>query len=97
MASRLVYHHKVAEDIAAADAYYDKISTQLAERFKFAMVSRLNRIASHPTSFPIDVAPIRFARIDHFPYLIFFRVADEHILVLAVLHGSRDPLNWRLR
>ena len=32
-----------------------------------------------------------------FPYSIYFRPEAQRIVVLAVFHGSRDPLIWQRR
>jgi plasmid stabilization system protein ParE len=30
-----------------------------------------------------------------FPYAIFYRAADDEIIVLAVFHLARDPARWQ--
>jgi len=32
-----------------------------------------------------------------FPFGIYYRIEQSHIVVLAVLHGSRHPRRWRER
>ena len=58
---------------------------------------RLDEIAERPDSFPLDIPPIRFAKIDRFPYLVFFSVHAHFVSVIAIVHGSREPSNWRER
>ncbi|MEQ8838116.1 MAG: hypothetical protein RID07_15020, partial [Lacipirellulaceae bacterium] len=57
----------------------------------------LNHLSSSPEIYPLDVVPIRFAKVQRFPYLIFFAARKDIVLVLAVLHGSTDPSKWRSR
>jgi hypothetical protein len=35
--------------------------------------------------------------LKRFPYAVFFAVEDEIIVVLAVLHTSRNPAEWQRR
>lgn len=34
---------------------------------------------------------------NRFPYLIFFVVKSNFVLILAIVHGSSDPEKWRTR
>lgn len=36
-------------------------------------------------------------RVKKFPYMVFYRVDDDQITVLAVYHTSRDPAGWQSR
>ena len=40
---------------------------------------------------------IRFYRVKQFPFLVYYRVRAGAVEVLAVLHGSREPLIWQSR
>jgi plasmid stabilization system protein ParE len=87
----------IPDDLAEPLDYYEKISSDLANRFRASVDQRLDDIAERPESFPVDVPPIRFAKIDRFPYLVFFSVKATFVSVIAILHGSSDPSNWRNR
>jgi len=39
----------------------------------------------------------RRAALRRFPYLIWYRVEDESVIVLALVHASRDPRLTRER
>jgi plasmid stabilization system protein ParE len=32
-----------------------------------------------------------------FPYVVYYKVVEDEIVVIAVLHGSRDPEEWQRR
>jgi hypothetical protein len=71
MAHRLRFHSAVPVDLVVALDYYKDVSPKLANRFRDIVDKRLDEIAAHPELFPVDVSPIRFAKIDRFPYSIF--------------------------
>lgn len=80
------------EDIAA---WFDRAVT--ADRFLDAVQATLQRLARHPLSGRRRtfrnrlLRGIRSFRVAGFPdVLVFYRVTDETIDVLRVLHGARD-------
>lgn len=66
-------------------------------RFRASLDRCLDEVELRPESFPHDVAPVRFARLNGFPYFVFFMFAPESVFILAVLHGASDPDKWRER
>lgn len=97
MARKLIFHASIPDDLVSAIAYYDRISVTLGDRFRDNVKLRLAQVSERPESFPTDIGPIRFARVERFPYLIFFVARTESILVLAIVHGSSNPDRWRNR
>ncbi|MBL0716858.1 MAG: hypothetical protein JJV89_02305 [Desulfosarcina sp.] len=39
----------------------------------------------------------RRARIHRFPFGIYYRIEEESLVVVAVMHGSRHPKRWQQR
>ncbi len=97
MARRLVFNSSIPDDLAVALEYYEEISPALANRFRENTDRRLDDIAERPESFPVDIPPIRFAKIDRFPYLIFFVAKTDFVSVIAIVHASSEPRTWRDR
>jgi plasmid stabilization system protein ParE len=54
------------------------------------------RIAENPLAFPRAHGEIRRATLHRFPYAIYFRLAGDEVVVLAV-HGRQDPRRWQRR
>jgi len=80
-----------------ADWYEEKSDGKLAERWSKAVTSAVLRIVKNPRSgtpcrfSPKDLHSIRRVRISGFPkHLIFYRVVNNHVLILRILHGARD-------
>jgi len=97
VALKLRFHSAIPGDLDSALEYYESVSAALANRFRESVNERLDQVAETPHSFPIDVPPIRFAKVDRFPYLIFFVPKPELVSVLAIVHGASDPSKWRSR
>jgi plasmid stabilization system protein ParE len=97
VAHRLIFDPAVAEDLSQAVRHYEAITIELANRFRKNVDVRLDDIASRPESFSIDVEPIRFAKVERFPYLIFFVIKSKFVSILAIVHGASDPSKWRQR
>jgi plasmid stabilization system protein ParE len=54
------------------------------------------RIADNPLAFPRVHHETRRAVLSRFPYAVYFRAADEAVVVLAI-HGRQHPSRWRRR
>ena len=97
VARRLRFHKAIPDDLVNALDYYEGVSPRLANRFRENVNRRLDEIAKHPEMFPVDIPPLRFAKIDRFPYLIFFVEKSDFVSVIAIAHGASDPSKWRSR
>ena len=94
---KLRFDSLVPDDLVNALDYYEAISPTLVNRFRNHVNRRFDDLAKRPESFPQDVPPIRFTKIDRFPYLIFFTIKGKNVLVLGIVHGSSEPSKWRDR
>ncbi len=97
MAHKLRFHRSIPDDLVEAINYYEQISPTLAGAFRANVNRRLDDIAETPELFPFDQLPVRFAKIERFPYLIFFTAKAGFIAILAIVHGASDPQKWRSR
>ncbi|MBM83649.1 MAG: hypothetical protein CMJ78_24080 [Planctomycetaceae bacterium] len=97
MAEPLRFHPLVADDLAAATAWYDEISIELGNRFRHTVDARFDSIEQWPESYGIADAPLRVARVDRFPYLIVFEHSPAATEVVGVFHSAANPNKWRAR
>jgi len=97
VAHELRFHRSIPDDLDEAIDYYEQISPTLADAFRANVDRRLDDIVETPELFPFDLQPVRFAKIEKFPYLIFFTVKPGFIAILAIVHGASDPEKWRSR
>ena len=81
-------------EIEAASLWYEEQSPGLGFRFLFAIDAALRRASENPLSFPRELRRTRKAVIRRFPYVVFYAVEKERILVTGVFHGRRHPRSW---
>lgn len=74
------------------DAYnwYEEARPQLGERFLGQLDRVISRIAETPQLFP-HAFGFQRALVPSFPYCVYYRVNTSVVVVVAVLHGRRDP------
>ena len=65
--------------------------------FDASVRETFGRIADRPRLYQIVVGDIRRAPVRRFPYVIYYRVELQRIVVLSVFHTSRDPKIWQSR
>ncbi|MCA9422996.1 MAG: type II toxin-antitoxin system RelE/ParE family toxin [Nitrospira sp.] len=88
---------EVEEDLADAAAWYEEQRQGLGHEFLDEILTMLWRIADTPLVYPSVHRNTRRAIIHRFPFGIYYRVEDTTIVVVAVMHGSRDPRRWKNR
>jgi hypothetical protein len=83
-------------DIADSRSWYNKAKSGLGKNFVGSINLTLDYIKQNPEIFAIRYQNIRTAPVSNFPFLIHYFIDTEKmiIVVLAVLHTSRNPLTW---
>lgn len=84
-------------DLATAASWYEQQRDGLGHDFLDEALSAFQSIAEQPLTYPVVRRNTRRALIPRFPFAIYFRVESSHILVIAVMHGSRHPRRWQSR
>lgn len=79
----------------AAD--WDEQQAGLGAEFTDRVRKVLTQIGQTPELHGVIHQDIRRARVQRFPYLVFYRVRPDRVEVIAVLHGRRDPSVWKNR
>ena len=94
---RLVAVPEADRDIETAFEWYEKEQPGLGRDFLDQLRVAYDRIAEGPLKYPRLRSNTRRALLKRFPYGIYFSVENEVVVVLAVLHTSRDPALWQRR
>ncbi|MBI1956613.1 MAG: type II toxin-antitoxin system RelE/ParE family toxin [Acidobacteria bacterium] len=84
-------------DIEEAFLWYERQRPGLGEEFLAAVQSALDDIVTYPTRYPVIHRNTRRALLWRFPYAIFCRAYEEVVVVVACMHGRRNPIRWRSR
>jgi plasmid stabilization system protein ParE len=69
----------------------------VAERFIAAVEDALERILHSPTRWRIMDEDVRRCLTRFFPYGVLYTIEADFILVVAVMHCSREPGYWKAR
>lgn len=85
------------QDLADAATWYEEQRQGLGHEFLDEVLTMLSNIAKNPLIYPDVYRSIRRAVIQRFPFSVYFRVESATIVVVAVMHGSRNPRRWKSR
>jgi plasmid stabilization system protein ParE len=97
MSQRLRIRCEAEIDIADAAAWYEEQRSGLGHEFLDEISQCMSRIAEQPEMNPVLYRSTRRALTRRFPFGVFYCIEEEYIVVLAVMHGSRDPQRWKHR
>ena len=82
-------------DVEAAFEWYENERAGLGLEFLDELRATYNRIADGPLKYLLIRSGIRRALLRRFPYAVYFAVEGDVLVVLTVLHASRDPADWQ--
>lgn len=94
---RFVVRPAAAADIDEAFLWYEGQRPGLGNEFLTAAQRVIDVVAEQPRRFPIIRRNTRRALLRRFPYAIYYRIYDDVIVIVACMHGRRDPKRWQLR
>ena len=97
MTPRLLLEDEAEADYREALRWYAARSPAVADRFRGRVSEVLEAIEQGPKRFPIALRDIRKARVQRFPYVVYYVELDEVISVIAIIHGRWDPKRWQKR
>lgn len=85
------------EDLEDASLWYEGHRVGLGEEFLDEVQQAIGLIEENPQSYPRVHGEIYRALIRRFPFGIFYLLESETVVVLAIIHASRDPDSWKNR
>ena len=84
-------------DIAEAQVWYETQQPGLGAEFRSEISRVIDRLAASPLIYQVTHRDIRRAIVRRFPYLVWYRVAAEKVIVLACTYAGRDPERVKAR
>lgn len=94
MARSLRYHPLFDSDVLDAAEWYDGRQPKLGSDFLARVQKALNRLIADPERRTSVDFGVRYWPVERFPYVVFYDVTESEILVLGVMHTSRDSTKW---
>jgi toxin ParE1/3/4 len=93
-----VFIRRAAElDLERIEDWYDSQQAGLGREFRNAVDVAVARIADNPLAYPDRYRGARRVLLRRFPYVLWYRALDTFVVVLACVHGRRDPRAVRAR
>ena len=84
-------------DLVVIEDWYESQRQGLGGQFREAVDAALRRIADHPLAYPERYRGVHRAVLRRFPYVLWYRPFQDFVVVLACVHGRRDPRAIRAR
>ena len=85
------------QDLSDAAGWYEEQRPGLGHEFLDEVLEVFSVIAEAPHMYPSVHRNTRRALIHRFPFGVYYRIEETTIVVVAILHGSRDPRRWKSR
>ncbi len=84
-------------DVRKAALYYESCEEGLGKDFVTETRNALRHIIQYPEAWPKVRDFARRYKIKRFPYLIFYIVVEDTVVVIAVMNTSQDPSSYQNR
>jgi toxin ParE1/3/4 len=94
---KYVFHPEALTEYAEAVQYYAEQRVEVAQAFIAAVEEAVYRIRESPARWQVMDEDVRRCLTRKFPYGILYTIEQDCILILAVMHCSREPGYWKSR
>jgi plasmid stabilization system protein ParE len=94
---RYEFHPEALDEYREATLYYAERDPALALRFVDAVENAIRRIPEAPERWRVLEEDVRRCLTRVFPYGVLYTIEPEFILIVAVMHCSREPGYWKRR
>jgi plasmid stabilization system protein ParE len=93
----VVLRPEASRDAEEARDYFESLRPDLGQAFLDRLNDVLGHIGAMPELYGVAWRNVRAARLRQFTYVVYYRIHDDRVEVLAILHGARDASAWRRR
>jgi toxin ParE1/3/4 len=94
---RWEFHPEALEEYESAADYYAERDPELQLRFIESIENSIERILEAPTRWRVIDDDVRRCLAQVFPYGVLYTIEADFILIVAVMHFSREPGYWKQR
>lgn len=91
------FHPEALAEADRAAAFYKEQQPNLEVRFLEALNDAISRIRRNPFIYRRIAGEVRKCRIPRFPYGLVYRMGNDRIDVIAVMHLRQQPSYWKSR
>jgi plasmid stabilization system protein ParE len=93
----IVLRPDAEEDLATSRDWYEQQRPGLGDRFLDACETFISRIQAMPEIYAKAFKDVRRGKLRRFPYVVYYRILNDRIEVIGILHGGRDPRTLKRR
>lgn len=93
----LILRPEAQVDLFRARDWYENQQPGLGRAFVDAVDETLEQISATPEGYVVILKGVRRRKLRRFPYLVYYRLLNDRVEIIGVLHGSRDPGVWQRR
>ncbi len=97
MTRRILFRPEAEAELIEAAEWYETRGLGLGAEFLRALDATIANIARHPFASRVVFGEVRRALLRRFPYSVIYALPDDEILIVACIHGKRDPNQWKQR
>ena len=97
MTKEIRLREEAETDLDEASVWYQQQRRGLGDEFLDEVRTLSRSILQNPLAYPIVYRNTRRALTKRFPFGLFYRVEPEYIVVVAIMHASRNPSRWKER
>ncbi len=97
MSLPVVLRPEASQDAEQAWDHFESLRAGLGQAFLDRLNEVLGRVGAMPTLYCVAWRNVRAARLRQFTYVVYYRVHDDRVEVIAVMHGSRGASAWKSR
>jgi hypothetical protein len=94
---KTVFLSPAGAELAEAVSYYNTQSEGLGYDFAAEVRRTLERIVQYPDAWTLLSKRTRRCRTNRFPYGVIYQLRTDTLLIVAIMHLSRNPETWKSR
>ncbi len=94
---RLDIWDEAEEELREAISWYESELEGLGEDLYLEVQRALSLVQESPLQYQLVHKQLRKAVVSRFPYSVIYRIRDDVIQVVAIMHQSRRPERWMER
>lgn len=94
---KIVFLPPAKAELAEAVSYYNTQSEGLGYDLAAEVKKTLERVVQYPDAWPMLSKRTRRCRTNRFPYGVIYQLRPNTLLIVAIMHLSRNPETWKSR
>ena len=97
MKKQISFHPDVTDDIKGSYTWYEEKVKGLGDKFLNELEDGYLSIQRFPDTWANFQYGFKRYILNKFPFSILYKVSSKQILIIAIMHNSRNPNYWKER